>query len=179
MNIPDLHLAGEKIFLRILNIADATVEYCAWLNDPEVNKFLTTQQAIISELRKYIKEKLISENSLFLGIFWKKNGRHIGNIKLEPIDKKKREAVMGILIGDKDYWGKGIATEAVNLLGDYAFKVLKLRKLGLKVIAENKAAVRVYQKCGFKIKNIDYKSVNRGGQLYDDVCMEKIYKSGS
>ena len=179
MNIPDLRLAGKKVFLRILNVSDATAEYCAWLNDPEVNKFLTTQQAIISELRGYIKEKLISENTLFLGIFWNENSRHIGNIKLEPIDEEKGEAIIGILVGDKDYWGKGVATEAIGLLSSYAFRVLKLRRLGLKVIAENKAAVRVYQKCGFRLKSVDYKSVNRGGQLYDDVGMEKFYESES
>lgn len=174
MIVDNLRLTGEKIFLRLLRESDASEEYRSWLNDPVANKYLETRQATMVELKKYINEKLKSDDALFLGIFWKENGRHIGNIKLQPIDTKKKDAVVGILIGNKDYWGKGVATEAVNLLSAYAFDVLGLRKIGLGVIFGNQAAIRVYGKCGFMIKKVESKTITRDGQLFDKIWMEKI-----
>ena len=58
---------------------------------------------------------------------------------------------MGMLIGDKNYWGKGIGTEALNLLVDWAFRNLEISKIDLGVLRDNKAAIRVYEKAGFNI----------------------------
>ena len=147
-------IEGNRIYLRKLNEDDATQRYCDWLNDPEVNKYIETKRTSISELKQYIEKKNENPNCLFLGIFLKNNNRHIGNIKLEPIDFKKRNATLGILIGDKDYWGMGIGTEATKLLVDYAFKNLNLKEINLGVISENKAAIRAYKKVGFQVDKI-------------------------
>ncbi len=164
-------IQGENIYLKQLDLSGATSEYCAWLNDKEVNKYLETRKITIDELRKYIQEKNENSNCLLLGIFYKTNNKHIGNIKLEPIDYQKKKAEIGILIGDKSYWGKGIGTEATNLLTSHAFNILNLDEISLVVISENKAAIRVYQKSGFKIKKIDKKSRNHDGVLFDQFIM--------
>jgi len=121
-----MKIEGRRIYLKTLTRKNATKEYCGWLNSPKVNQYLETRKATIAGLKKYIEEKNRNPNCLFLGIFFKENqkpcarnfvsvwGRHIGNIKLEPIDFEDRKATIGILIGNKDYWGRGIATEATN-----------------------------------------------------------------
>ncbi len=166
-------MAGEKIFLRTLDVKDASAEYVAWLNDPVVNQYLETRQATLENIGQYIREKLESPMALFLGIFWKEMGRHIGNIKLEPIDWEKKIATMGILIGDKEYWGKGVATEATNLIVDYAFRELGLKEVRLGVIATNTAARRVYEKCGFTVEKIEPNAIDHDGQKFDHVWMKK------
>lgn len=165
---------GDRCFLAILQKEHASQEYCNWLNDEVVNKYLETRQATVVDLEKYITEKLESGNCLFFGIFWKENNKHIGNIKLEPIDFKKKSADLGIMIGDKDFWGKGIATEVVNLLAEYAFRELGLKEIKLGVISENKSAINVYKKCGFEILKIDKKTLDHDGKKYDQIWMHKI-----
>ncbi len=148
-------IEGKRIYLRTLSEKSATKEYCGWLNNPEVNQYLETREATTAGLKKYIEKKNRNPNCLFLGIFFKENQKHIGNIKLEPIDFKNRKATIGILIGEKDYWGRGIGAEATALLVDYGFKDLNLKEINLGVRAQNKAAIRVYEKVGFKVEKIE------------------------
>ena len=149
----NIEIEGRRIYLKVLDEKDATEEYCDWLNDPGVNKYLETKEATIDEVRRYIKDKNNDPNVLFLGIFLKKDSGHIGNIKLEPIDFNDKKATLGVLIGNKKYWGKGMGTEATKLLVDYAFNILDIREVNLGVISENIAAIRVYEKAGFKYEN--------------------------
>ncbi len=163
--------SSERIYLRELNLDDATPKYCGWLNDTEVNKYLETKYATIEDLKQYIKEKNEATNCLFFGIFDKKNNKHIGNLKLEPIDFKKKKAKFGILIGDKDYWNKGIGTEATRLIVNYAFNNLNMEEIELGVISKNKVAIRIYEKIGFKIEKINRKTGYHEGVLYDEFIM--------
>ena len=167
-------LSGTLIFLRELKEEDASGAYAGWLNDPEVNRWLETRSVTVPELRTYIREKRESPDAILFGIFWKENGRHIGNIKLEPIDRKRKEVTIGILIGEKTFWGKGVATEATNLVTDYAFKDLRMRAANLGVISENKPAIRVYEKCGFTVLRTEKKKMNHDGVLYDACYLQKL-----
>jgi len=167
----DTNIRGESICLRGLQDEDASVEYCSWINDPKVNKFLGTKKATINELKKYIKEKKENKNCLFLGIFTKTSNKHIGNIKLEPIDFKNKKAILGILIGDKNYWGRGICTETAKLVVNYAFKNLNLKRVELGVISENKAAIQCYLKAGLKIDRTGPKIKGDNGRYYKTIFM--------
>lgn len=166
-----IKIDGEKIYLKNLDEKNATQEYCDWLNDSEVNKYLETKEATIDELKQYIHDKNNNPNCLFLGIFLKENNKHVGNIKLEPIEFEEKKATLGILIGNKNYWGRGIGTEATKLLVNYAFNTLDLKEVNLGVISENKAAIEVYKNAGFKIDMINKKSTRYGNKYYDGVVM--------
>lgn len=166
-----MEIEGKRIYLKKLDEKNATQKYCGWLNDPEINKYLETREATVEDLRRYIKDKNENPNCLFLGIFFKENKKHIGNIKLEPIDFDNKKATLGILIGEKEYWGKGIGTEAVKLLVDWTFDNLRLEEVNLGVISENKAAIKVYTKAGFHIDRIEKRSIKHKGELHDKVIM--------
>jgi len=166
-----IKIEGQRIYLKILTEQNATPEYCAWLNDKIVNQYLETRKATIVGLKKYIKEKNNNPNCLFLGIFFKKKQIHIGNIKLEPIDFENSKATIGMLIGAKDFWGKGIGTEAIKLLVDYGFKNLNLKEINLGVISENKVAIKVYKKVGFKINSIEKEPIEHDNKLFDAIMM--------
>jgi RimJ/RimL family protein N-acetyltransferase len=170
---------GERLLLRTLTPDDASEEYAGWLNNPVVNKYLETQSVTIEELKEYIRKREESDEAVFFGIYWKETGKHIGNIKLEPIDFTAGTAFMGILIGDQDYWGKGVGTEVTNLINNFAFDVLGMKEIHLGVISENKPAIRVYEKCGYEIHRIEEKTIDHEGVLYDKVCMAKKAPSPS
>jgi aminopeptidase-like protein/methionyl-tRNA formyltransferase/RimJ/RimL family protein N-acetyltransferase len=162
---------GERIYLRSLTLQDASEDYCAWLNDSEVNVYLETRESTIEGLKEYIQKQIDNPNSIFVGVFDKENNTHIGNIKLEPIEWHKKRATFGILIGNKDYWGKGIGTEATQLIVNYAFDKLDLVELELGVIEQNKKAIRVYEKIGFKTVNVEKDSIKHGDTLYNHLIM--------
>lgn len=164
-------LQGHRIYLRTLTENEATEEYASWLNDPIVNRYLETRHITIPELQQYIQDKNASLNAQLFGIFWAEHGTHIGNVKLEPIDYEKQESTMGILIGDRNYWGRGVATEATNLIVHYAFKELGMHEVNLGVIIDNKAAIHVYEKCGFVIDRVERGAVRHGSISYDKIVM--------
>ncbi len=166
------NITGERIYFRSLTASDATHTYKEWLNHPKVNQYLETRNATLESLKAYISEKNKRQDCLFLGVFDKSNDAHIGNLKLEPIDKKEKKATFSILIGDMVYWGKGIGTEATDLIVDYAFNKLGMDVVDLGVISENKPAIRVYEKVGFRVRTIEKNKMKHGNRYYDKVVME-------
>lgn len=147
----NINIEGERIYLRPLKEEDASEDYCSWINNMEVNKYIDSKETTIEELKNYINKRWYDPNCLFLGIFLKNKDIHIGNIKLEPIDFEKRKATLGILIGEKEYWNKGYATETLKTLTSYAFNSLRLNEINLGVYKENIGAIKAYEKTGFKI----------------------------
>ena len=170
-------LQGEHTYLRELTEHDVTEEYAGWLNDPVVNQYLETRQVTLEGLRSYVQQKSRSAGAILFGIFWKENGKHIGNVKLEPVDRKRKAATLGLLIGNRDYWGKGAGTEATNLATRYAFDVLGMREINLGVIATNAAAIRVYKKCGFRVEKVRKNAKEHNGMKYDAIYMKKCRRS--
>ena len=166
-----MRLDGRRIYLRPMTEKDATDVYTSWLNDPEVNKYLTTKSATVEELREYIAKKNMQADTKLFGIFLKENSVHIGTVKLEPIDTPNKKATIGILIGDKNYWGKGYAGEAMQLLIKYCFENLHMEEVNLGVLAQNTAAMRAYEKLGFKEAKRELGVVHYPNGVFDQVTM--------
>ncbi len=156
MKKPQIIIDGKRIYLRTLTVKDATERYRSWINDQEVNRFLDSKRITIDELEKYIQKRVNDSNCLFCGIFLKKNDIHIGNVKLEPINFIEKRATLGIMIGAKDYWNKGFATESLEIILNYSFNTLGLDEIDLGVYKKNTSAVKAYIKTGFEIYNEDY-----------------------
>ena len=155
-----MDLKTNKIYLRKLNENNASIEYCSWLNDVEVNRYLETHKTTIEELKEFINKCNNNKNCLLFGIFDINNNIHIGNIKLEPIEWDNKISEIGIMIGDKNYWGKGFGHETLKIIIKYCFEVLKLEKLKLGVNYKNIRAIRLYEKRNFeKYDFIDNKNI--------------------
>ena len=116
-----------------------------------VNEFLSTKSATLTELKEYIRAKNNDDSCIFLGIFDKNQDKHIGNVKLEPIDFDNRTATFSIMIGDKTYWNKGIGTAVTLMIIDYSFNKLNISSLELGVLSNNLFAIKLYKKVGFYI----------------------------
>jgi len=139
----------SDLYLRLLTLEDVTLRYVGWLNDSEVTSHLETKKITLRKLKAYIWEKLGKDDCLFFGIF-ADGGKHIGNIKLEPIDLFHKEAALGILIGDKDYWNKGIATKVLRSFLSWVFTNMEIDSILLGVYKKNSSAVRLYSNVGFQ-----------------------------
>lgn len=166
-------IVGKQIYLRPLEHEDLNEEYLGWLNDSEVSRYLESGIFPYTRdgLERFYKQVAGSSDQIILAIEDKRTGLHIGNVKLGPISWVHRRAALGILIGDKDFWGKGIGTEATRLMVEYGFFRLNLARIELGVCAEHKAAVRVYEKVGFKIEGRRRGSLFHEGRYEDGLWM--------
>ncbi len=147
-------IVGEKIYLRGLERTDLEGEYFDWLNDREVTKFLDSGffPNTMEKMEEYYSNIALSPNNLMLAIIDKESDKHIGNIKAGPINWVTGVASLGIMIGNKEFWGRGYGTEAIRLVLDYAFKSLNLHKVTAGIVANHQASIRAFQKAGFEIE---------------------------
>jgi len=146
-----LNLEGKRLRLKPIQVSDASKEYVNWLNSKEINQFLESRfkRHNIQNLKNYIKKVKKDKNTYFFVILVKENGKHIGNIKLGPIDWNHKFGEIGIMIGDKNSWGKEYAKEAICIISDFAFKKLKLHKLTAGSYENNKRSISTFLKAGF------------------------------
>src|SRR3989344_3619741 len=158
-------LTGRRIYLRRLDVSDATAAYAGWLNDPEVNRFLDTKSATLKSVQDYIQTKNQKDNVFLFGIFVKAGDHHIGTIKLDPIDYRAKKATMAVMVGDKAYWGKGLGGEAIEVLCAYGFEALGLSEIWLGLQRANRAATKAYAKLGFVQVPVE---LNDARLAYDD-----------
>jgi len=123
-----IKLSGKNYYLQTLTKEDVSEEYVNWLNDPEITEFLEIKYQTWSkeDTENYVHNAEKSSNQYLFGIY--KENQHIGNINIHNINKHTGTYNYGVLIGNKDYWGKGATQEACALMFDFAFKKLQLRK---------------------------------------------------
>jgi len=144
-------IKGKLINLRTLEKNDLE-QIMKWINDIEVTKYLSSFLFPVSrpEEEKYL-EKMMSKNDKQKNLVIEtKEGNYIGQITLDNIDWKNRNAELVIVIGNKEYWGKGYGTDAIKTLLDHAFNQMNLYNIYLWVFDYNQRGVRCYEKCGFK-----------------------------
>lgn len=142
---------SKRIFLREILKDDLNDNYLSWLRDNEVNCFLETRHQ--KQNLKTIKEYWISHKndilSPWFAICLRDNNKHIGNIKLGPINQIHKRADVSLFIGEKSLWGKGYASEAIYLICKLSFERLGLRKLNASIYKSNKGSINLFEKSGF------------------------------
>jgi RimJ/RimL family protein N-acetyltransferase len=150
----NIDLESERLIFKRLSREHISADYVDWINDTEVNMYLETRGGYtIDLLKSYIEEQYKNE-VYFWAIHLKDSNKHIGNIKVDPIDLKTTSGEYGILMGDKLNWGKGYAKESSIRIIAYCFKELKLSKVTLGVVEANVKAVCLYEKMGFIIDDV-------------------------
>lgn len=150
----DRPIDTSRLTLRSLDETAASGPYLAWMQDPDVLRFLEARHGKhdAQSLAGFIRSANESEDSLLLGMFERATGRHIGNIKLGPIDRPNRRGEIGIMIGERTCWGHGYAREAIGALAEYAFDVVGLHKLTAGYLAPNAASGRAFEAVGFIVE---------------------------
>ena len=157
-------LTGERLCLREVMLSDVEGPYLQWMNDAEVLRYTESRFHPHSQaqLCDYVTRINASPDFVFRAITLRDTGRHIGNIKLGPIDWNQGFGDIGFIIGAKECWGKGYAAESIQLLAGYAFGSLKLHKLTASCYAVNIGAIKTLKKAGFEQLEKDDKYFSDG-----------------
>ena len=95
----------------------------------------------------------------------------VGLVSLTGIDPVHRRAEFHLLIGRRDLHGRGIGTSATQQMLRHAFDDLNLHRVFLTVLAGNPAAIRVYEKAGFRREGLARESAYKRGRYEDMVEM--------
>jgi ribosomal-protein-alanine N-acetyltransferase len=145
-------LVTDRFILRPLTLQDATDRYLSWLREEQVRRYIMSAGSTrtLDDLRAFSAGRIGQRHVLFLGIFERAAGRHIGNIKFEPIDQARGTAEMGILIGEPDWRGRGVASEVVAATACWLRDHCKISRICLGVERENDAALSAYRHAGFR-----------------------------
>lgn len=99
---------------------------------------------------KIINYNLDERQYIYFIITDKKNNP-VGFVNFFSIDKDKRQGEMGIIIGDKRYWGRGIALKAVNIATEYIFNELDIDRIYIETGENNLPALKLFAKLNFII----------------------------
>jgi RimJ/RimL family protein N-acetyltransferase len=147
---------GEKVRLVPLDAERHLANAVAWLNDPEVTEWTLIGDFPIGHLaeaeffqRTERAEPSGGSNELTLAVETL-DGEHVGFTGLHRIDWRHGCAATGILIGRKERWGQGLATDAVRVRTRYAFDVVGLRLLLSEVLDGNTVSVRMLERAGYR-----------------------------
>ena len=154
--------------MREKDLSDISDDY-EWRTDPELAKLDATRPLEMSydDFYRYSQEDLTmpSMRSKRLAIDTTE-GKHIGNCMFYDIDLRDGEAEVGIMIGDKDYWGQGYGTEAMQVLLDHMFTAYPFDRVYLHTLTWNDRALNSFGKAGLR----QVKQVRRSGN--DFIHME-------
>lgn len=163
--VEEPRLVGEDIYLEGLSKKHVSERYAGWLNDKDVCRENRHGKGnnTIEMTERYVESVDEADTIAAFAIMTKKEHRHVGNICLENILWENSSGEISILIGEKDMWGKGIATEAYKLIIDYGFNMLGMHRLYSGMTARNKAMIKVVEKIGM---------------LYEGISKEALFKDG-
>ncbi|KRE97953.1 hypothetical protein ASG89_29050 [Paenibacillus sp. Soil766] len=175
-NLESAFINGKKIYLRSISESDLTGNYLRWFNDSDVTEHMIkgTYPTTINDLRRYYDQVILSQKNLILAVIEKENDEHIGNIGLHEINFLHQNAEMGICLGEKRYWGKGMAKEAIALICHHGFQQLNMQRIELGVLATHRSAIRSYEAIGFKNEGIKRNKVYKNGEFVDVIMMAML-----
>ncbi|AHB13232.1 MULTISPECIES: GNAT family N-acetyltransferase [Dehalococcoides] len=147
-----IHAQGKLTRLRDKRLEDASLDYI-WQTDPELSR-LDAAEPLTIPFRTFLGEYIfVLENSLSLRVQFgieTLRGEYIGYCACYNWDRAAGEAEAGIMIGQKEYWGKGYGSDALGLMVGYVFENTSLKRLYLKTLSDNTRAQCAFKKCGFK-----------------------------
>jgi len=161
----------KRLLLRNLRIEDAryikrniSKEVIKWL--PEIPWPYT-----FSDAKEYIKNSLFNfKNKTSYDFCILFNDKLIGTISLSEVNFKHKRARLSYLL-NRNYWGKGIMTEAVLAILFFCFNKLKLQKIYTGVIQENLRSLRLLKKLKFKKEGINRRHFLINNKFYDEIIL--------
>ncbi len=158
-------LKGEHVALRPADDSDPP-RFLPWLADMEVTRYLGRRPgaALYQEVDFF---KRVGGSKIDVLWIIEAEGEAVGATGIHEIDWPNAHAVTGTIIGRKDKWGKGIATEAMRLRTRYAFRELNLAKLMTEVFMDNVASRKALERSGYRTVGIHRHHFFTGGKWHD------------
>jgi ribosomal-protein-alanine N-acetyltransferase len=148
--------------------------YLKWLRDYDVIKTINRADYLrpvsLAEVREYCESVQRSSSDMFFALLERRDDRFMGTLRVSQLNWRTRTADIGILIGDRESWGKGFGTDAISTIGSFLFARLGLRRLTAGLMDVNEGMRVVFERLGFQ-----QEGVFRGHDLYEGEYVDHLY----
>jgi RimJ/RimL family protein N-acetyltransferase len=139
----------------VINLFSCRIDRELNLHDPRPLPHTSTELAAecINFCKRFdieIMNENIEDRKYKYFIITNDEGNFIGFVNFFSIDKAKKQGEMGVIIGDKRYWRKGIAYTAVKIITKYIFANMEIDRIYIETAETNKPALRLFDKLDFK-----------------------------
>jgi RimJ/RimL family protein N-acetyltransferase len=178
-----INFSGDLVALGPLR-RESLPLFLRWINDFEVTRTLALALRTVtweSELAWFEQasgpppgRSSAPPASVRFMVYEKATLRPVGNTELFNIDHEHRRAEFGIMLGEKDCWGKGYGTETARLMLDYGFTALGLHNIMLSAYSFNERGLRAYRRAGFREIGRRREAQWLGGRAFDIVYMDCV-----
>ncbi len=168
-------ITTERLLLRPYEAGDISF-WQKWDVDPEVQRFMPEpKNEVVSDEAQleYLKECESEQDGIYWTIVWKENNQPIGHIAITEISQHHGIGEIGIVIGEKEYWNKGVATEAIKSILEIAPE-LGLKRISAELEEGNMALEKAFAKLGFEKEGLLKSSRVKDGQRINTIRYFKL-----
>lgn len=131
------------------------LQYLGWLNNPEVVRSIASPELMQKKDMSFVDDsfrRFTQLNCQGFFVYHLHDRCFIGTAKLDNIDRIRKSAMDGIMIGEMDYWGKGISRKVYKILLWYGFEVLGLQRISSGCNESNIGMVKVLTSLGYQLE---------------------------
>ncbi len=152
--------------------------FVKWFTDPDVTRGITIPYPMgIEDENRWFDNMVQQPPEMHPFVMEIKDGdtwRMIGDCGFHQLDWRSRSAEIGIFIGEKESWSKGIGTEAMQMMLKVGFEVMDMHRVWLRVFSTNTRAVHCYEKAGFKHEGCMREAEFQDGKHIDVMLMSVL-----
>jgi ribosomal-protein-alanine N-acetyltransferase len=171
---PNVVLHGRLVTLESFRSSDITHEYVSWLKDPEVVRYSNQRfrSHSIQTCQEYLQSFQDSAN-LFFSVRLRSSGQMIGTATAY-IAVPNGTADVGLLIGNREHWGKGVGFDAWKTLIDCLLKRYSIRKVTGGALRANVGMVRIMERAGMVLEAVRFKQQIVEGEAQDELYFARF-----
>ena len=163
-----------RVYLRAFESGDHLLTH-AWRRDPEITAATVGPAYVVSLERecRWVEEKSIdTSESTYWAICLAENDEMIGYLSISDLDQRTRSVQWsGLIIGRKDLWNAGLATEAAGLMLRHIFEELGMHRLWAYGLAEHAASLAMMERVGLVREGLLRDAAFKGGRFRDVVVL--------
>lgn len=163
-------IEGERIELLPIDSENVKI-HARWENDPKARLYARNVFPVSpEELKKRLEQtQERPKRDIFFEIYHKELDKIVGFVEFHNINYINHAADLGVLIGEKEIWGKNLGTEATKLMIKYGFEELNLVRITASALRPNKGACRMIEKIGMKLELVLKNQTYFDGEYVDEL----------
>ncbi len=174
LSLPVEFLSGEKVYLRPVEQADMALFY-RWANDPETRGLIgETRPSTYAATVEYYDRVQKEPDRVWLAVVVRQANQLVGETGLLRMFPAWRTTDWSLIIGPKAARGQGYGSEAAQLMLNYAFGHLGFHRVAVGVVGFNTAALRFYERLGFKREGLQRDGYYYAHRYHDFVMLSLL-----
>ncbi|MFO1444439.1 GNAT family N-acetyltransferase [Bacillus sp. Bva_UNVM-123] len=170
----------DNKIIRLRTIEEQDVHYIQkWHNDYETTKNTTLTSFIprnLEEEKRWYVNKLTDSNSRIFIIEYIQTLSPIGVVSFSNLDYRNQKAMLSIVMGECEYRGKGLASQALQLIEGLLVNEFNIRKVTVQILSFNHPSLSLFRKNGYVEEGCLKQEVYRNGEFFDLFLMSKFLK---